>query len=271
MRHAENPNMKQKLINTMVEKKRIKLTVMQTFGHYFVVFLLLFICGLTAYSLFEIYVTKTYIGVPTSNELLQTSLPFLIAAIVFYFIQRSRLNFNELTIIHSEEEFEEALRRTTTELEWKIEVHQKKYIKAIRNSNWTGSWGEMITIIKDGDRLLLNSICDPDKISSVASFGWNKKNLKTFSSNLKDAVNKTPAKQVVISKIPENEWTVKKTVIRIITYIFCFFLIGLGFYMIINPVNYKSAGAGIGAIFIALMYLYFDLKIIMTRKKSTNA
>jgi len=172
----------------MIEKERIKLTVMQAVGHYFVVFLLLLVCGLTAYSLFEIYVTKTYTGVPTSNELIRTSLPFFIGAIIFYFIQRARLNFYELTIKHSEEEFEEALRRTAAELEWEIEVHQKKYVRAIRNSNWTGSWGEMITIIKDGDRLLLNSICDPDKMTSVASFGWNKKNLKTFSSNLKDTV-----------------------------------------------------------------------------------
>ncbi|MCI4442729.1 MAG: hypothetical protein JHC39_04410 [Lentimicrobium sp.] len=263
--------MKLKLINEMAEKERIKLTGMQTVGHFYIVLFLLLVCCLTAYSLFEIYVTKTYTGVQTSNELIRTSLPFFIAAIIFYFIQRARLNFYELTIKHSEEEFEEALRRTAAELEWKIEVHQKRYIRAIRNSNWTGSWGEMITIIIDGDRILLNSICDPDNIASVASYGWNKKNLKTFAANLKDTVNHIPIKQPNTPLIPENEWTLKNTVFRIITYLLCIFLIGLGFYAIFCPVDYKSPGIGIGVIIFPSMYLYTDLKIITTRKKSTNA
>ena len=263
--------MKQKLINEMIETERLKLTVFQTVSHFSIVIFLVIIWGFLAYSLIEINVTNTYSGVRSSNEIILSGLPFLIAAIVFYFIQRARLNFYELTIKFSDQEFDEALSRTAKELKWKIKIHQKKYIQAIRPSNLTGSWGEMITIIIDGDRILLNSICDPDNIASVVSYGWNKKNLKTFAANLKETVNHIPVKQLNISEIPENEWTLKNTVIRIITYPFCIFLIVLGFYGIIYPVTYKSAGAGIGVIIIASMYLYTDLKIITTRKKSTNA
>ena len=62
---------------------------------------------------------------------------------------------------------------------------------------------------------------------------------------------------------PEKEWTFKKVIIRLLAYPFCLFLIGLGIYMIFNPVNSKSQGAGIGAITIAGIYLYSDLKMIM--------
>lgn len=263
--------MKQKLIDEMIDTERLKLTFFQTVSHYSLVIFLVIIWGYSIYSLFEMNVTETYSGVRSSMEIILSSLPFLFGAIVFYFIQRTRLNFYELTIKFSGDEFEEALSRTAKELKWKINTHQKKYVRAIRPSNWTGSWGEMITIILDGDRILLNSICDPDNIASIASYGWNKKNLKTFAANLKDTINHVPAKQPTTLEIPLNEWTLKNTVIRIITYPFCLFLIVLGFYMIIDPVNYKSPGAGIGIIIISSMYLYTDLKIITTRKKSTNA
>jgi hypothetical protein len=36
--------------------------------------------------------------------------------------------------------------------------------------------------------------------------------------------------------------------------------------MIFNPINWKSNSAGIGAIGIALVYLYSDLKIILKKQ-----
>ena len=47
------------------------------------------------------------------------------------------------------------------------------------------SWGEQITIIWEKDKILFNSICDPDRSPSIASFGMNRKNRKTFESFLK--------------------------------------------------------------------------------------
>jgi len=50
----------------------------------------------------------------------------------------------------------------------------------------------MVTIIRDPDRLLINSICDPDNISSVASYGWNRKNSRTFLKNFSDVLDNRP-------------------------------------------------------------------------------
>ena len=266
-RHAKKP-MKKEWINIMKQTKRLKLSRWQTLDHFFIVFFILFIPGLTLFSLFEIYVTETYDGVRTADELITTAWPWLIPAVVFYFIQKRRLRFREVKVDYTDQEFQEAIERTAKEYEWQIELNNKNVFRAYRPWNWTGSWGEMITIIKDKDRLLLNSICDPNKMSSVASFGWNKRNIDTFLKNLV-AVKKDIPIQKKIEK-PEKEWTFKKIIIRLFAYPFCLVLIGFGVYMIFNPVNWKSQGAGIGVMTIAAIYLYTDLKMIM-KNKSTNA
>lgn len=65
-----------------------------------------------------------------------------------------------------------------------------------------------------------------------------------------------------------SEWTFKRILFRLIAYPFCLFIIGLGIYMIISPVNWKSQGAGIGAIIIASTYLRADLKILIKNKNA---
>lgn len=178
--------MNKEQINIMKKTKRLKLSRWQTIDHYFIMIFILLIPGLNLFSLFEIYVTNSYNGVRSADELILTTWPWLIPAIVFYLIQKRRLRFIEVKVEHTDQEFYKAIERTAKEYKWQIESNNENIFRAYRPSNWTGSWGEMITIIKDKDRLLLNSICDPNKKSSVASFGWNKKNIDTFLKNLVD-------------------------------------------------------------------------------------
>jgi hypothetical protein len=171
-------------IDIMKHSRRLKLSFWQRLDHYFIVLFILFIPGFTLFSLYEIYVSETYEGLRTAEELINISWPWIIPAIAFYFIQKRRLRFKEVKIDYSEQEFQEALKRTVEEYNWQIELNDEAILRAYRPWNWTGSWGEMITIVKDKDRLLLNSICDPNKLSSVASYGWNKRNINTFLKNL---------------------------------------------------------------------------------------
>ena len=64
-----------------------------------------------------------------------------------------------------------------------------------------------------------------------------------------------------------SEWTLKKILIRLIAYPFCLSLIILGVYMIIELVNGRTRGAGIGAIVAAITYLWIDIKIIYKKNK----
>lgn len=249
----------------MKQTKRLKLSRWQTLEHYFVVILFLFISCFPLFSLFEIYITKTYDGVRSANELITAALPMVVLAIVLYFIQKRRLRFREIRIEYTDQEFKEALQRTASEYKWNIKRHNTNVCRAYRSSDWTGSWGEMITIIKDKDRVLLNSICDPNQWSSITSYGWNKRNINIFLKNLVDVKADVPVQERF--EKPEKEWSLKRIVIRIFAYPFCFFLIILGGYMIVSPVNPVTPLAGLGAMTVAGIYLYSDVKMIMTNKR----
>jgi len=248
----------------MKKNKRLKLTIFQTLAHYGIVLFLVFIVSLTGWSLIEIYLTDTYNGVLKVDELIKSSLPIFAIAIIFAIIQYRRLNFKEIQVSYSDEQFQEAIDRTVKDLKWRIERNNKTLFRAVRPSNWTGSWGEMVTIIRDTDRLLINSICDPDNMSSVASYGWNRKNSRTFLKNFSDVLDNSPEEIRIEKQI--YEWSFKRIAIRLFAYPFCIFLIAFGVYMVLEPLTIRTILAGLGALTIASIYLYSDIKLLTTKK-----
>ena len=248
----------------MKKNKRLKLTFFQTLTHYGISLLLLFIVSLTGWSLIEIYLTETYTGVRTADELIKSSLPFLVLAVIFTVIQYRRLNFKEIEITYTDEQFQEAIDRTVKDLEWRIESNKKTFFRAVRPRNWTGSWGEMVTIVRDKDRILINSICDPDHMSSVASYGWNRKNIKTFLKNFSEVLANRP---VVIKEEKEiNDLSYKRITIRLFAYPFCIFLIAFDVYMVLETLTIRTIIAGLGAMTIASIYLYSDIKLLKAKQ-----
>src|SRR5690606_8683166 len=117
----------------------------------------------------------------------------------------------------------------------------------------------------DRDRLLLNSICDPNQWSSITSYGWNKRNINSFLKNLADVKAGVPVQERI--KLPEKEWSLKRIVIRIFAYPFSLFLIILGGYLIVSPVNPVTPLAGLGTMTVAGIYLYSDVRMIITNKR----
>jgi len=255
----------QEWIDRMKNSKRLKLTTMQAFTHYQIVFFFLFIVLLTAWNLFEIYVTDTYSGVRTGEELLIVALPFLLLAGLFAFVQHRRLRFKEIDAALTEEQFQEVVQRTAKDLSWRIDKNNNTFFRAHRSWNWTGSWGEMVTIIKYKNHLLINSICDPDYVSSIISYGQNKKNIDVFKKNLTDVLNNTPI-EVKIEKV-NNEWSIKRMIIRLFAYPFCAFLIVFGAYMLVEPSTFNAMISGLVAMVVAGVYLYLDMKILATKTK----
>lgn len=167
------------------ETKTLSLRRWQLFGHYAIVIFLLVAPIMATFSLFKIYVTKTYSGFRSANELMLACYPWLIPAILFYFIQKRRLKFTDINISVEKEIFQKAADLSANKLGWTIQETSPDFIRAVRRGSLSSlSWGEMITIIRENDKILINSICDPDSIASVASFGWNKKNVNTFKTTL---------------------------------------------------------------------------------------
>lgn len=168
----------------------LRLTRRQLFAHYAIVPFLLITPIMTTFSLFQIYITKNYTGVRSAEELMKTGYLWILPALIIYFIQKRRLKFRVIKISVTPENFKEATILTGDKLNWEIQNITNNYIVAVRQGNFVGgSWGELITIIRKDEKVLINSICNPDNIISVASWGWNRKNVETFKICLESMIN----------------------------------------------------------------------------------
>ncbi len=178
-------------IKEMIKSHRISLSNYQIFWH-FSILLFLFVGPLFAtWSLIEYYILNSYTGVRKPIEIIDGYL-FLIPMLFFYFYQKRKLKLKEFKLKVSNQTFKDAFEKTALELNWNVEINKPTFFRAHRDWNWSDSWGELITIIKDGDRILINSICDPNAIFiSVVSYGWNKRNVKTFIKNLETLQKQT--------------------------------------------------------------------------------
>jgi hypothetical protein len=71
----------------------------------------------------------------------------------------------------------------------------------------------------------------------------------------------------VEEKEPEKEWSIKNILIRLFTYPFCLFLIGLNIFLIIPNGQYILA---IASFIVIGFYLIADLKMIFRNKTTGN-
>lgn len=112
----------------------------------------------------------------------------IVLAIVFYKLQSDRLKFKEVSTNLSRQQLTDIIEKVGNKLKWyPEEINENLIIAKTHPSFFSGSWGEQITIIFDTNRVLVNSICDPDKKSSVVSMGRNKKNVNTLISAIETA------------------------------------------------------------------------------------
>ena len=111
-----------------------------------------------------------------------------ILGLFFYQLQRNRLKFKSIDTKLTRDELNEIIEKVANELEWRPYVNTKEIIIAKTHPGFfSGSWGEQITILFDKNRILVNSICDPDKRSSIVSMGRNKKNMDRLSEEILNA------------------------------------------------------------------------------------
>ncbi len=158
-----------------IQRNEVCLRFWQTITHYAVVFFLLFIPS----ALLFFHLMDYLEGKPSSLK--EGEVWFLITpsvlAIIFYLIQKNRLQFKVVKTDLPKSQLKSIVHELANEAEWIANnVHNNAIIATTHPSFFSGSWGEQITIIFDKGRVLINSICDPQKRSSVVSMGRNKKN-----------------------------------------------------------------------------------------------
>jgi uncharacterized membrane protein len=180
--------MKKEWIEIMKRTRRVKLSGWDSFNHYFIVLFLLLPMIFISFDGIKYLITGAYLGIRTPMEMLSVSMPFMILGIVFFFVQYKRLNFKIIKTNVSRDMVIKAIKTTATELNWIPEINTKDFKVFKTNPKWyTGSWGEHITVILDNDKVMINSICDLDKKTSVVSFGRNRKNMKRLLEELENA------------------------------------------------------------------------------------
>lgn len=105
---------------------------------------------------------------------------------VAYVIQRKRLRFTTIPTDLPIGDVLDVIERTGVQLGWLLDERGSTFILArTRGGFFTGSWGERITIVFGKGRILVNSICDPDRPSSITALGRNTRNVSTLAENLK--------------------------------------------------------------------------------------
>lgn len=167
----------------MIKAGRVQLTRVQLFWHFIIVGLFFIPPLMHLWYVFQFYILGTYTGVLSVSEMAKWCYLPLIPAAILYYIQLKRLRFKILPVMATSEVFLEAAKRTAVEGKWEI-VYQRSNIVVARTGFTLRSWGELVTIIRDNDRVLFNSSCDPDNFTSIASWGRNRENYEDFKRNL---------------------------------------------------------------------------------------
>ena len=74
-----------------------------------------------------------------------------------------------------------------------------------------------------------------------------------------------------LSEKENSGWTLKKTIVRVFAYLFCAFLIWYGYDTLTSsPTTPKDKLRGIGEIVAGCVYLYVDIRILISKNKRPN-
>lgn len=113
----------------------------------------------------------------------------LLLAIAFYITQRDRLRFRVVTTPLKWNELMILIGQVGIELKWiRVSSSKRVYVARTNPGFFSGSWGEQITILFDTDRILVNSICDLKKRSSITSMGRNRENVGALQMAIQQAM-----------------------------------------------------------------------------------
>jgi hypothetical protein len=155
-------------------------------SHFGLVLFLLFIPAMFLFILLLDFLR----GNPTSfrTEELWFILTPLVLSFVFFRIQKSRLKFQVIKTTLKRDEIVNIIEQVAHQLEWKGRFFSREIYEAKTDPGFfSGSWGEKITILLADNQVFVNSICDPDKRSSVVSMGRNRENEETLVESINRA------------------------------------------------------------------------------------
>jgi hypothetical protein len=195
-------------IKYSIETGEMKLGNWDKFTHYRIVISLFMIPAFFIFFQLKDYYQGTSIPFLREGGIWFMIIPSILG-LLFYRLQKGRLKFKSINTKLTRDELEIIIEKLANELEWTPCVKNEKVIIAKTHpSFFSGSWGEQITILFDKNRILVNSICDPDKRSSVVSMGRNKKNMDILTGEIIKASQMTEFETAY--KFKDDKETIKR-------------------------------------------------------------
>ena len=112
----------------------------------------------------------------------------LLLMFLTYLWQRNILRFYSVHTALNRKQLKEVILNVSQELKW-ITMSSSKDVYTAKTfpGFFSGSWGEHITVLFHENIVFINSICDPDKTSSIVSFGRNRNNVQTLIKRIEEA------------------------------------------------------------------------------------
>lgn len=173
----------------------------------------------------------------------------------------------------SSDDFKKANKATSDLNNWIILSNSDNYFSAIGESGWHLDGIKITALHKEG-KLYLNSIETPSIRSSPITFGKKKRmKLKLIGQyqsiikgiNVSEEANKE-IKRREEEFWNESEWTLSNSIKRIVLYSLSIPFIILAIWIMSKGIS-KHFFVGLGLISICGTYIYFDLKVIIEKRK----
>jgi hypothetical protein len=178
--------MNEQIIKKCIKKNELQLNFWDKIAHYWIVIFALIIPVSKIFFKISDVINKTE-KPSREGEIYLFIIPVLLS-ILFYALQKKRLRFKVVETKLNISQIYKVVDETAQKLDWIINKRENTYLTASTNPKYiSGSWGEQITIIFTENKVLINSICDLNKRTSLVSMGRNKNNEQTFIKNIQKA------------------------------------------------------------------------------------
>lgn len=167
-----------------LSSRKLELTNGEKFYHYSILLFLAVLPLFSIYFFYKYYFIGDYTGPRKPVNFYVIGSIGIILMIAFYLLQTRRLRFIEIIKKVAYDELDLAIKQCAFELKWEIVKKTKSEIVATRKNSFM--WGERITVLIEPDRILINSICDPNKMTALVSYGHNKENIECLEKRISE-------------------------------------------------------------------------------------
>jgi hypothetical protein len=169
-----------------IERGELQLSTVGKFNHWSPIFFLLLVPVVILISIAVSIISQHSFHI-SQAELRIIIIPSVLSLLI-YLVQKRRLKFKIITTTLSQPEILKIIKQVSKDLNWIPGTHSANTFIATTNPGFfSGSWGEQITILFDGNQIFVNSVCNPQDRPSLASFGRNRNNMKTLLNRITEA------------------------------------------------------------------------------------